>query len=391
MSDSKPDLYSPVGLTQALVRIPSQNPLQSEAACAAFVADWFRGLGVEPLVEDAVPGRPNVVVRLPGSSRGAPALAYLAHMDTVPAGDGWTVDPFGGEVDGGRLYGRGAADMKSGLAATMLALKRVLDNGIRPRRDFLVCATVDEEGAQMYGAVRLVEQGLLSKDTLLVASEPTGLDLVVAQKGVMWYRVDTYGKMAHAGTPEVGADAMHGLAEVVVALKQAFAELPYDHPILGRASVTIGQAAAGRKTNVVPDHAWAEIDTRLVPPLATAEATALVRAVVQEAAARVPGVKGTVEVVTINRPPVELHADSPLSQAFDEVCRAVVGRPVRRSGFPAYTDAAIAAAMTGNPNCALFGPGHLRQAHTTDEYVPVAEIALAVEVLSRVAELLLTS
>ncbi|MHB1131719.1 MAG: M20 family metallopeptidase [Chloroflexota bacterium] len=390
MSEHEGDIFSPVGLTQALVRLRTQNPTDAEAECAAFVADWCRRAGIAATVEEVLPGRPNVIVRLPGEGH-APALAYLAHMDTVPAGQGWTVDPFGGEVREGKLYGRGAADMKSGLAASLLALKYVADRGLRLRRDFLVCATIDEEGAHMYGASRLIEQGLLDKDTLMVAAEPTSLDLVVAQKGVMWYKLETFGKMSHAGNPDVGADAMHGLAEVILELKRRFAALPHNHPLLGRNSVTIGQCAAGQKTNVVPDYAWAEIDTRLVPPMTTREAEQIVQEVVAEAAARVPGVRGQASTVTIDRPPVETGADSPLLGAFGRAFAEVVGRPVAHIGFPAYTDAAIAAAVTGNQNCVLFGPGHLREAHTVDEYVPVDEIGVAAAVLGRAAELLLTT
>lgn len=389
MTEGSLDSDTPVSLTQSLVRIRSANPSETEAECARFVADWFRQLGVDVEVDEAAPGRPNVVARVPGGD--GPALAYLAHMDTVPAGEGWSVDPFAGEVRDGRLYGRGAADMKSGLAASMFALKRVVESGIALKRPFLVCATVDEEGAHMYGAVRLVERGLLDKDTLLVAPEPTGLDLVVAQKGVMWYRAETWGRMSHAGTPHIGADANHGLALALAALKQRFAELPHDHPLLGRTSVTIGQMRGGTKTNVVPDYAWAEIDTRLVPPLTTQEATRLVSAVVEDAAAMVPGVRGSAAVVTIDRPPVETDPRSPLLGAFEQAFREVTRRAIVRGGFPAYTDAAIAAAMTGNGNCVLFGPGHLTQAHTADEFVPVEEIDVATAVLGRAAELLLTS
>ncbi|MDA8218149.1 MAG: M20 family metallopeptidase [Dehalococcoidales bacterium] len=376
-----------LGLTQALVRIPSENPIGKEAECARFVAEWFRRLGVTVTVDELAPGRPNVIARLPGGSE--PPLVYLAHLDTVPAGQGWSVDPFGGIVHDGRLYGRGAADMKSGVAAAMMAMKQIAESGIVPKRDFLVCATVDEEGASMLGAVDLVKRGLVGADALIVASEPTSLDLVVAQKGVMWYRLETWGKMAHAGTPHIGADALYGLAKAIVAIKEAFAALPYDHPILGRATVTVGQAAGGVKTNVVPDQAWAEIDTRLVPPLMPAAAESMIREVVEAAASSVPGVQGAVSVVTIDRPPVEASADSPLLPAFAEAFKEATAKEIRQSGFPAYTDAAIIAAMTGNPNCVLFGPGHLEQAHTVDEFVPVEEIEVAAAVLGRTAAILL--
>ena len=390
MANNYANTDTATGLTQALVRIRSENPTGNEQACADFVEGWLRRLeGVEVTVDEVAPGRPNVIARLPGGDE--PALAYIAHMDTVPAGEGWTVDPFGGIIREGRLYGRGASDMKGGLAAVMIALRDVAAAKIKPRRDLLVCATVDEEGAGMIGAVRLEKQGLVDASSLLVATEPTGLTLVVAQKGVMWYRVQTRGKMAHAGNPQLGADANHGLALALAELKRRFAALPYDHPQLGRPALTIGQMGGGAKTNVVPDHAWAEVDTRLVPPMTTAEAEEMIREVVEREAAKVPGVSGTVGVVTIDRPPVEARQDSPVVLAFGEAFRQVTGQDVRQAGFPAYTDAAIIAAMTSNPNAVLFGPGHLEQAHTIDEYTPVDEVETAARVLTRTAMLLLAS
>lgn len=388
MSDALASTDTAAGLTRALLRIRSENPTTTEADAAEFIAGWFHRLGVEVEVDEVVPGRPNVVARLRG--RGGPALAYLAHQDTVPAGSGWTQDPFGGEVVDGKMYGRGAADMKSGLAAVMIAMKQVVEAGIAPSRDFLVCATVDEEGAKMLGAVHLVEKGLLDKDSFVVATEPTALQLVSAHKGVMWYRIETSGKMSHAGTPYIGADANHGLAAAILAVKERFASLPYDHPILGKAYLTVGQMAGGAKTNVVPDRAWAEVDTRLVPPMTTPETEQMLRQAVEEAAATVPGVTGSLSVVTINRPPVEARADSPVLAAFTGAFRQVTGREVVKAGFPAYTDAAIVSAMTGNEHCVLFGPGHMEQAHTADEYVPVEEVEIAANVLGRAALILLS-
>jgi succinyl-diaminopimelate desuccinylase len=388
MASGMTDIDSAVGLTQALVRIHSENPTGTEQECALFVAEWFRRLGVEVIVDEIAPGRPNVIARLRGT--GGPALFYLGHTDTVPAGSGWTEDPFGGVLKEGRIYGRGASDMKGGLAAIMIALKQVVEAGIKPTRDFLVCATIDEEGPKMQGAMRLVEKGLVNKDSLIVATEPTALDLVVAQKGVMWYRVETKGKMSHAGTPHIGADAAHGLAAAIVALKERFANLPHDHPQLGKASITIGQMAAGKKTNVVPDYAWAEVDTRLVPPITTTSAEEMIREVVENAARTVPGISVNVSVVTIDRPPVETRPDSPLLGAFAQAFRNVVGREIKHAGFPAYTDAAIISAALGNQHCVLFGPGHLEQAHTADEYTSADEVETAAQVLAATATALVT-
>ena len=194
------NLYSEaVELTRELVRLPSENPPATEQRVGEFVAQWLRRVpGVEVEVFEVQPGRSNVVGRLRSGSS-APAVAILAHMDTVPVGDGWSKDPFGGEIEHGRLYGRGSCDMKAGLACAMVALKRAAAQKSSPRRDILVCATVDEEGSHMLGGMDLIRHGIVDKDSFVVATEPTGLEIIIAHKGLVWLEVEAIGKLAHAG------------------------------------------------------------------------------------------------------------------------------------------------------------------------------------------------
>ncbi len=379
-----PATCSATELTQALVRIASENPNGNEEQIALFIRNWLQSFGVEVIWDEIAPQRCNVVARLRGSSD-LPALAYLGHMDTVPAGAGWTQDPFGGEIIDGKLYGRGACDMKSGLAAIMIAFREVVKSVPAPKRDFLMCATIDEEGPTMMGAVRLIENGLVDANSLVVATEPTANQLITAGKGVMWYRLEAQGKMAHAGNPYVGADANHALALALAACKDTFAALTHDHAILGKAFLTIGQMSGGAKTNVVPDLACAEIDTRLVPPMTTAETETMLRQAATAAAAAVKGASLSLTPATIDRPPVEADHDSPVVQAFVRALEEVTGSTPAYGGFAAYTDAGIIAAQTGNRHCILYGPGHLEQAHTADEYVLVDEIEEAARVLTRAA------
>ncbi|MBI4280188.1 MAG: ArgE/DapE family deacylase [Armatimonadetes bacterium] len=377
-----------VDLTAALVRIPSENPTGTEEACARFVADWLGRLDVEVMVEEVAPGRPNVIGRLRGRG-GAPPLAYVAHMDTVPAGEGWTVDPFGGAVKDGRMYGRGTTDMKGGLAAAMVAFKAALAAHPRAARDFLLCATMDEEGPHMMGATALAQREYLPVDALVLAPEPSALQLIVAHKGVMWYKVAARGRAAHAGAPQVGADAIHGMAEFVARVKRRFDGLPGGHPLLGGSTVTIGRVAGGIKTNVVPEFCTAEVDCRLAPPVGVPDVEALLQEAAREAAQAVPGVTFAVEQFSAYRPAVEAAAGSPLGTALAEAHREVTGTRVERTGISGYTDAAILAVIQHNPHCFVYGPGFFQQAHTVDEFVPVEHLRTAAHVLTRAAEMLL--
>jgi succinyl-diaminopimelate desuccinylase len=377
---------SPVELTRSLVRIPSENPIGTEAAMAAFVADWCKRLpGVELEVFEVLPDRPNMVARLRGTSN-QPPLALLAHMDTVPFGDGWKTDPVGGDIVDGRLYGRGACDMKSGLAVAMTALARAARSVRKPSRDLIVCATIDEEGTHMLGVTDLVDRKILDADTLVIATEPSDLKVVVAHKGLLWLEVEVRGKLAHAGNPQFGVDAIRAAAEFITLFKHAVDALPYRHPKLGRAEVTFSGIKGGIKTNVVPDYARLEMDIRLPPPLTIKNIRAMSERCGREAEAAVPGARIECRQLNNDRPPVEADATDAFTKAVCEVVSATTGPSDVVDVFPAYTDASVVQARTGNRHCLVFGPGRLSEAHTIDEYVLVEQIEKSATVLDAIVQ-----
>jgi succinyl-diaminopimelate desuccinylase len=370
-----------VELTRELVRIPSENPPATEQRVAEFVADWLRRVpGVEVEVCEVRPGRPNVIGRLRAGS-GTPALAILAHMDTVPAGDGWTKDPFGGTIENGRLYGRGACDMKAGLAAAMLTLKHAAASTSKRKRDLLVCATVDEEGSHMLGGVDLVSRGIVDERTYIVATEPTGLEIIVAHKGLVWLEVEAAGKLAHAGNPQYGVDAVRAVATFVTEFHSKVMALPHEHGRLGRLTATFSGIQGGIKTNVVPDHARLEIDVRLPPPMTIAGVHRLAQEAAEIAERKVPGARVSYRQINNERPPVEADEKSELVSALCASVERITRRPAVLAGFPAYTDASVIQARTGNRHGLVFGPGALAQAHTADEYVPLDQVDACAAIL----------
>jgi len=378
-----------VDLTRNLVRIPSENPAGNEQEIARFITRWMKALpGVEVIEDDVLPGRPNVLGILRGQKNGC-GLAYLGHMDTVPCGSGWSCDPFGGMVKEGRLHGRGAADMKGGLAAILMALRNIALSGQKPKRDFLVCATMDEEGPEMLGAVDLVKKKYIGHETLVVASEPTGNELHRCHKGLVWYEILIRGRSAHAGNPQLGVDAIHGMSLLLAALKKHLQTLDYSHPLLGRPTLTCGKIEGGVKTNVVPAECLAEIDLRLVPPMTLQGTADFLGHVLDEVTSSFPGLKASYRQISNDRPPLEVPPSSPVISAFQEAYRTVTGREIKIGGFPAYTDASIISSMTGNPHCVLFGPGRLEQAHAIDEFIPTKELLIAEEVLTEAAKTVL--
>lgn len=376
-----------VSLTQELVRIPSENPTGSERAMAERVARYGQELGVEVFREEVEPGRENVILSL---GEGEGTLALVCHMDTVPAGGGWSREPFAGTIEGGKLFGRGAADLKGGFAASLVAFRYLAERASRGesfKRRVLLCATVDEEGPLMRGANALVDKGWIDGESLVLASEPTSLELVVAAKGVMWYEITARGRSAHASVPHKGADAIHAMILALSELKERVAALEHEHPLLGKATLTTSVIEGGVKTNVVPDLCRAEVDLRFPPPFSCAEALELVTDSARRGSARIAGTTAEVKTLSLERPPVVADENSPLAEAFRKAQEELSAEPLKMKGVPYYTDAGMIAVRTGNPHCLVFGPGNIDYAHGPDEFVEVEELRRGLELMARAAEL----
>lgn len=226
-----------IRLTQEMVRIESSNPGTYEGAMAGFVYDWLRrNTSARVLREPVHPGRDNIVAVLRGASR-AHDLTYICHMDTMPAGEGWDRPPFGAEIAGGKLYGRGACDMKAGLAAAMIAFRNISRLGKPPAFDFQLIATVNEEDA-MTGAEQAVRDGYVNADSYVLDAEPTDSRIQVGHKGKTWFALTTRGRTCHASMPQRGCDAIAAMAEIITRINRGVAELPV-HPEMGPCTAVI--------------------------------------------------------------------------------------------------------------------------------------------------------
>lgn len=284
----------------------------------------------------------------------------------------------------GRLYGRGACDMKAGLALSINLLDALTASGRPPAGDVLLVATVDEEAPDMAGAHRLVESGLLRPDDQVLALEPTGMRLRIAQMGLRWLTLRVHGRMAHAGRANLGIDANHLMAKIVDRLKTVFAALPYEDPLLGRPRFTCGTVRGGVATNVVPPVCEAGLDIRIVPLMTPAHAVELVERVAAAVIEEHPGARYEIDPLGAERPPVRAADDSRIVRGIRAAYREHTGHPVPvggADGHEAYTDASMVAALTGSTSCTVFGPGATDQAHTADEYVPLADLDLGARVL----------
>jgi succinyl-diaminopimelate desuccinylase len=371
----------------ALVRIDSQNPGALEHACAAWLEERLRRAGITASRRDTGDGRPNLVAAVPGAGQ-APRLVLLAHMDTVPVGEGWSTGPLSGTVRDGAVWGRGAADMKAGLAVAIAVLES-LTAGPPPPGEVVLCATADEEGPDMAGIHTLVAGGVVGAGDQVLALEPTGLRLRLAQVGLRWLEVEVRGRMAHGGRAHRdGIDANHLAALMAVELKRRFPSLTPEHELLGPARITCSGLRGGVAVNVVPASCTLTLDARVVPPLLPEDAERFTRQVAAEVCAGFPGSSFELRRLGVARPPVVADESCPLIRGLRRAYLAETGRPLEHGGedgHEAYTDASMVAALTGSLSCTVWGPGHPSQAHAADEHVAIAELDAAQRVLIRLA------
>ena len=352
-------------LAAELVAIDSVNPElvpggAGEGELARFVAGWLTDAGLEVEVEEVAPGRPNVVGRARGSG-GGDTLLLNAHMDTV--GYEGMEAPLEPRVENGRLYGRGAYDMKGSLAAIMVAGAEAAQAGLRG--DVLVAAVVDEEVFSI-GAEAAARR--YPADAAVVA-EPTELRLVVAHKGFVWMEIETKGRAAHGSRPDLGKDAIVGMGGVLTglgALAEALLDNPL-HPLLGNGSVHASLISGGVELSTYPESCVLSLERRTVP----GETIELVEGQVRKIA------DGAEVRTTFVREPFEVREDEPVVQA---VLRHAGGPEV--VGAPFWADSAVFAAA-GIPTV-VFGPGG-EGAHAQVEWVDLAELERCKDVYVAVA------
>lgn len=364
-----------VDFTRKMIQIESTDPGTHEKN----MADWLTGQlsqlpGVRLTREEVLPKRPNLMAELPGPEN-VPALIMICHMDTVVVGDGWTLPPFSAYEKDGLIYGRGACDMKSGLAcclsAFIAAAEYLHETGISARRKLKLICTMDEEDF-MRGSEACIHSGWVTGQDWVIDAEPTDGQIQVAHKGRTWYEIDVNGHTAHASTPWKGADAIAAMAEIIRSVRLDIKNAP-THPDMGASTVTFGQITGGYRPYVVPDHCRLWIDMRLVPPLTTEKTSKIVEKAIQSAVKEVPGVTASY-TLTGDRPPIEKDPASPLLANLKKACFNVTSCETDVTCFTGYTDTAVIAGQLNNHNCMSYGPGSLEAAHQPDEWVAIDDI-----------------
>jgi succinyl-diaminopimelate desuccinylase len=367
-----------VELARALVRVPTALADGNELAAAEVVAAALDVPWIERTVQRLDGGRGNLVARLRGRGD-APTLVLCGHLDTVPVGDEpWSVDPLGGAVRDGRLWGRGAADMKGAIAA-MTAAMRELTTSERPLAGDLVLALTAGEETDSCGARAMVESGAIADAGMLIIGEMTGLTVGCGHKGLMWVAVDTTGRRGHGSVVGRDGNALARLVDWLAPVEALDRLVEGAHPLLGCGSVSLNELQGGDAPNVVPGAARAVLDIRTLPIHDHAAILSTLRARDENA---------TVSVLREGSP-IITDSDDALVQACAAAVNAELGEPATLRGLPYLTDASVFADAMGDAAIVILGPGEESAAHGVDESVPVVGLEQATRIYHQIAERLL--
>ena len=360
-------------LTAALIAAPSENPGQTEERAVAVLADACVRAGLAVEQQPVAEGRANLTASLAGGDR--PGLLFLGHSDVVPAGPGWSADPYLARRDGDRIIGRGAADMKGGLAAIVAAMSALHRCGVRPAGEIRLACTVDEEDLGL-GIRALAGGGLGAEFAGCVVAEPTDLDLVTACRGDSYLELRLTGVPAHSGRPADGRNAIDAATRVLELIRADQAELARSmDPLLGSGTWSVGRISGGRGTSIVAPDCTVWIDRRLMPDEDPQQIADRLAARAAEAGITSDGIGMSIEV-TMEMPGFRTSAEDPLVRAV-LAAAADLGEVPPVAGWTAACDGGFIARDLGVPTVVM-GPGGLNdQAHQVDESVSVTELVEA--------------
>jgi succinyl-diaminopimelate desuccinylase len=394
-----------VDFTAELIRIPTVNPPgNAYAECAQVLGARMLACGFETAYV-AAEGRPehtpthpriNVVGRRRGR-RDRPTVHLNGHIDVVPAGSGWTMDPFGGVVRDRRIYGRGACDMKAGIAAALYAAEAIRRTDVALNGTIELSGTVDEESGGFAGVAYLAEHKRLSADQVdyVIIPEPLNVDRVcIGHRGVYWFEVETRGRIAHGSMPFLGVNAIDHMAAVIDHLHHDLASLlatrtttmpvmpeAARHATLNINGIAGGQAVDGIQTPCVADVCRAVFDRRFLPE----EDFVSVKREIETLLTRLRRTRPDLDVAIRDLmvvPPVRTPEGSPLVHTLEQNIARVLGRPATQVASPGTYDHKHVDRIGGIRHCVAYGPGILDLAHQPDEWCGVDDLVNATKVIA---------
>lgn len=373
-----------VELLGQLVAIPSVNPectddasIAGEGRLADFLAGLLEGLGFRITWHDRASGRPNLVA-FHGPGKPRRTLLLASHLDTVGV-TGMTRPPFEAQVEGGRLYARGACDTKGPMAAALHAFSHETLEALAAAGYGVMFAAVMGEETGNVGAARLARSGLRVDQVIVL--EPTELAVIHAHKGALWFEVEVRGTAAHGSNPEHGVNAIVGMAEVLRVLQEQIKadQQARRNPLLGSPSLSVGAIRGGSAVNVVPDRCVIQVDRRTLPEEDHQQIIERVRAGLVQLEREGRILSHQVRIMKAGAP-FQTSASSRLVEALKTACTRAGVKP-RTEGAAWYSDAGPLSDICSE--IVVFGPGSIQQAHTADEYIDLGSLQAGCEVIRR--------
>ena len=367
-----------VELAQSLVRCPSINPSGDTSACAHIVLNKFKGEKIEAEIVEGKEGACNIVARLPGKNKGK-VLLLNGHMDVVPPGEGWSFEPFGGEIKDGKIYGRGTSDMKSGIASMVTAMLGLKRSGAPFNGEIIFMGVAEEETAGKFGTIYLLQNNIGTNADFAIVSEPTSLKVEPGNRGLRWIDILVRGESSHAGRPYLGTNAIHYAAKLTEVIQTMKFENRNDAFEIPTPSISVTMINGGNKANIIPNKCELTVDRRMIPGETAETILAELKSVIDPILKQEKKLQIEVKMKPDYFDPYLISEDELIVQAVIESYKQVMKKNPEIAGKAACTDASHLFNLRGIPTV-LFGPGNETMSHKVDEYVEIENLVLSTEI-----------
>lgn len=361
-----------IRLTRALLQFDTVNPPGRERDCAHMAGELLREAGFSVEYFEYEKDRTSVIARS-GGSDSKPPLCLTGHLDVVPLGTRqWSKDPFAGETDGDRLFGRGSSDMKAGVAGMLLALKS-FSKKLSGTAGVVVVLTAGEEGGCVGSRHLAALPKLMGKAGAIVVGEPTSNYPMVGHKGSIKFHASFKGVSAHGSMPQLGVNAVYKAARAISRLEEFKFDVPA-HPIMGSPTMNVGTVAGGSGVNLVPDLASIGVDIRTVPGVNHENLLNKLKDTLGDA---------EIEVFADSQSVWTEPQEAWVRRVFD-ICKPILGESPEARAMPYMTDAANLRKVYSNAPTLILGPGEASMAHQTDEYCSMERIRQSVQIYDEI-------
>jgi succinyl-diaminopimelate desuccinylase len=372
-----------------ILRIKSVNPPGNEEPVAKKIKELLDQYGIETELVPHSEGRANLIAYLRGTNHNETprrVLGLSGHMDVVPTGDvKWKYDPFGAEEVDGKIYARGASDMKSGLMSCVMAMIALKEENIQLNGDIKLLASVGEEVGAV-GAKQLVDEGYVSDLSAMIIAEPKDSEIVVSHKGAFWTQITCYGKTAHGSQPHNGINALLHIHEIISGILSHEFQLKYEpDPLLGEPTYSINVIEGGSNTNVVPDRCSVNIDFRTVPSQSHSEILDQLNKVIEKAKEKYPDLNAEIKILN-DLAPLITSKDDPFVQLVQQVCQDALGEKKEPKGMSGYTDASQFMNAPNDFPILVWSTIGGETVHQPDEYVEIDKYLKGIEIFKAIAQ-----